>query len=100
VIAFPVSWRRKLPGLAVGIVLLFALNLARIASLYMLGANRSPLLDSFHLAWWPAFFIVCSLALWVLWVLWVRRLDSDLSLAASVMSPTARRGGPSRARGA
>jgi exosortase H (IPTLxxWG-CTERM-specific) len=70
--AFPATWRQRLIGLAIGGSFLFLLNLLRIASLFLLGANKSALLDSFHLCWWPAFFIVCSLVLWVLWLRWVQ----------------------------
>ncbi len=72
VIAFPAAWRLRFIGLAIGNSFLFGLNLARIASLYLLGASKSTLFESFHLCWWPVFFIVCSLALWVLWLLWIK----------------------------
>jgi exosortase H (IPTLxxWG-CTERM-specific) len=96
VTAFPAPWRQKLPGLATGAAFLFGLNLARIDSLYLLGARQSRLLESFHLAWWPAFFILCSLALWVSWLLWIRRLGSASTSAAPAKPPTARPGGPLR----
>jgi len=84
VIAFPAPWRRKVPGLIVGSAFLFVFNLLRIASLYLLGANKSPLLESAHMVWWPAFFIVCSLILWVLWLHWVRGAGSSLKPLAAV----------------
>jgi len=84
VIAFPATWRRKIPGLIVGGAFLFVFNLLRIASLYLLGANKSPLLESAHMVWWPAFFIVCSLILWVLWLRWVQGSGSSLKSVAAV----------------
>ena len=97
VTAFPAPWRRKVPGLAAGAAFLFGLNLARIGSLYLLGAKQSALLESFHLVWWPAFFILCSLALWVSWLLWIRRLGPASTCAVPAKPPTARPGGPLRA---
>ena len=76
-VAFPAAWRQRFIGLIVGGTFLFFLNLVRIATLYLLGANHSSLLESFHLWWWPAGFIVCALALWVLWLLWIRRLATQ-----------------------
>jgi exosortase H (IPTLxxWG-CTERM-specific) len=72
VIAFPASWRKKLAGVAVGAAFLFGLNLLRLVSLYLLGAHKSSLFENFHLWLWPAFFILCSLALWVSWLLWIQ----------------------------
>ncbi len=72
VMAFPAPWNRRLLGVLVGSVFLSGMNLVRIASLYLLGARKSSLLDSFHLWCWPAFFIICSLALWVLWLRWIQ----------------------------
>lgn len=72
VIAFPAPWSRKVPGLLAGSGILFGLNLARVATLYLLGAGKSPRFESIHLWWWPAGFIICTLALWVLWLLWAQ----------------------------
>jgi exosortase H (IPTLxxWG-CTERM-specific) len=100
VIAFPAAWRQRLPRLVGGAFFLFGLNLVRIDSLYLLGAKQSPLLDSFHLAWWPAFFILCALALWVLWLLSLRRPGSDAQPAAPARNATPNTRAPSRAGGA
>jgi exosortase H (IPTLxxWG-CTERM-specific) len=72
VVAFPAPWRRRLQGIFAVAFFLFALNLVRIASLYLLGLKKSSLLDAFHLWYWPAFFIICSLLLWVLWIRWIQ----------------------------
>ena len=85
--AFPAAWRRRFAGLAVGGTFLFFLNLVRIATLYLLGASHSSQLEAFHLWWWPAFFIVCALALWVLWLLWIRRLGMRSKSVASGNPP-------------
>ena len=82
VIGFPAPWRRRLSGVFAAGALLFGLNMVRIASLYVMGAKRSPMLDSFHLWYWPAFFILCSLALWVCWIRWIQRpIPASISTA-------------------
>jgi exosortase H (IPTLxxWG-CTERM-specific) len=88
VIAFPAPWRRRLPALVVAGVFLFGLNLVRIVSLYLLGADKSSLLDSFHLWFWPAFFIICSLVLWVLWLQWLQRSGSATRYGARTPTMT------------
>jgi exosortase H (IPTLxxWG-CTERM-specific) len=72
VVAFRAPWKRKWVGLTAGAAILFCLNLVRLCTLFMLGTWRSPLLDSFHLDWWPAFYLVFALALWVLWLRWMQ----------------------------
>jgi exosortase/archaeosortase family protein len=72
-LAFPAPWRRKLPALVVASALLFGMNVVRIVSLYLLGSDKSSMLETIHLLCWPAFFIICSLALWVLWLRWIQR---------------------------
>jgi exosortase H (IPTLxxWG-CTERM-specific) len=82
VLAFPATWCQRLSGLAIGSALMFGINVVRIFSLYLLGARGSSLLESFHLWWWPAFFILCSLALWVVWLQWIRGAGQATPCAA------------------
>jgi exosortase H (IPTLxxWG-CTERM-specific) len=89
VVAFPAPWRRRLPALAAASVLLFGLNLVRIVSLYLLGAGKSSMLESVHLWCWPAFFIICSLALWVLWLRWIRNPIPSAGSGAQTQPPAA-----------
>jgi exosortase/archaeosortase family protein len=72
-IAFPTGWRKRLAGILCAVVLLFSLNLVRVASLYLLRANKSAVFESIHLVWWPAFFVAASLVLWILWLCWIRQ---------------------------
>jgi exosortase/archaeosortase family protein len=76
VMAFPAPWRQRFAGLLIVSVFLFGLNLVRVVSLYLLGLHKSSLLESFHLVWWPALFIACSLLLWIVWLRWVQRSRS------------------------
>jgi exosortase/archaeosortase family protein len=72
-IAFPTGWRRRFAGILCAAMLLFGLNLVRVASLYLLRANGSAFFESIHLVWWPAFFVAASLVLWILWLCWIRQ---------------------------
>jgi exosortase H (IPTLxxWG-CTERM-specific) len=72
VLAFPLPWRRKWPGLLAGTAVLFAVNLLRIVSLYFIGRRIPPLFPSAHLEWWPAAFILAAIALWLAWIGWAR----------------------------
>src|SRR5262249_15016855 len=89
VIAFPANWRSRGSGMVLASVFLFVLNLARVASLYLLRAENSALFESLHLVWWPALFIVGSLVLWVLWLRWVQCNGSNRKSNARTGSPTA-----------
>ncbi len=67
VIAFPNPLRRKLAIVPVGIILILALNLVRIVSLFYIGW-RLPLFFSFaHLELWPAAFLVLIMVMWIRW---------------------------------
>ncbi len=70
ILAFPGTWRRKLVGMTIGMVLLQGLNLVRIVTLYWIGSRFPALFPSAHLEWWPAFFIVTAIGLFVGWKEW------------------------------
>lgn len=68
VMAFPKPLRRKLAVLPVGIILILAVNVVRIVSLFLIGW-RLPLIFPFaHLELWPAAFMVLVIVMWVWWV--------------------------------
>ena len=55
-LAFPASWKHKLLGMLVGIVLLQVLNLVRIVTLYLIDIHLNAFFDSAHTEIWPAVF--------------------------------------------
>lgn len=71
VIAFPATWRKRAWGLALGLPLLYAVNVLRIAFLAIVGA-----LDSYERVWfnflheyvWQAVYIIFVVAAWLAWV--------------------------------
>ncbi len=73
ILAYPAALGRKAAGFLIGAATIFGLNLVRIATLYWTGRAKSDLFESLHKEWWPAFFILLSLALWLVWLQWVRK---------------------------
>ena len=73
VIAFPVDFKSRLRGLILGILLLQALNLLRIISLFLIGAYYSEMFRSAHEVVWPGILITATIAAWILWVRWETR---------------------------
>ena len=70
VIVLPVSLRARLWALALGVPALCVLNLARVVSLLLIGANLPEYLDLAHLAIWQTAMAFVGLALWLLWAQW------------------------------
>ena len=68
VIAYPSAWRDKTIGLLMGLVVLSAVNLARIASLFWIGSNYPQHLDVAHLLVWQTAMIVLAILVWLVWV--------------------------------
>ena len=74
-LGFPSDWLRRFIGILLGAVILFGLNLVRIASLFLTGRAHSSWFYSLHQEWWPAFFIVVALLMWWGWLNWVGRSE-------------------------
>ncbi|NNF05570.1 MAG: archaeosortase/exosortase family protein [Candidatus Eisenbacteria bacterium] len=70
VVAFPVAFRKRLMGAVAGIVLLLALNTARIASLYWVGAEIPGSFDFFHGTLWPICILLLAGGAWLFWAQW------------------------------
>jgi exosortase/archaeosortase family protein len=73
VLAFPAPLRGKLAGIAVGTAVIVAANIARISSLFMIGAYFPKFFPVAHLEIWPAALILLACFLQVAWIAWVRR---------------------------
>ncbi|HEV2444637.1 MAG TPA: exosortase H [Candidatus Sulfopaludibacter sp.] len=73
ILAFPAGWRQKLKGIAIGTLLLHALNLVRIISLFYLGQYSASWFEFSHLYVWEGLMMVFTLVLF--WV-WVQELSS------------------------
>jgi exosortase/archaeosortase family protein len=66
-ISFPAPLVHKLKGMLVGIVLLQALNLVRIVTLYWIGIHLPAFFNSAHMEIWPTVFIIVAIGLFIGW---------------------------------
>jgi exosortase H (IPTLxxWG-CTERM-specific) len=73
VLAFPLPFMKKLPGMIAGTLLLLILNLIRIVSLFLIGAYSPRIFGLMHLDVWQALFIFFAVVFWILWLLWATR---------------------------
>jgi exosortase H (IPTLxxWG-CTERM-specific) len=83
VLAFPLPFLKKLPGMIAGTLLLLILNLVRIVCLFLIGAYSSRIFDLMHIDVWQALFIFFAVLLWILWLLWATRSQSSTRPAPS-----------------
>jgi exosortase H (IPTLxxWG-CTERM-specific) len=67
-LAFPATWRRKLVGLAAGIVAVQGLNVIRVISLFYLGQWSEQAFDFAHRYVWQALIMLDVLVIWLVWV--------------------------------
>jgi exosortase H (IPTLxxWG-CTERM-specific) len=80
ILAFPAPWRRKLVGLAIGIVAVQGLNIVRVISLFYLGQWSTDVFEWAHLYVWQALIMLDVL---IVWLLWVRTLPRTEALVAA-----------------
>ncbi len=73
VLAFPLPFLKKLPGMIIGALLLLVLNLVRIVSLFLIGVYSPRIFALTHIDVWQALFIFFAVLLWILWLLWATR---------------------------
>jgi exosortase/archaeosortase family protein len=83
VLASPMSFARKLPGILAGAALILTLNLVRIVSLFLIGCHAPGFFDTAHLEIWPVVFIVTSIALWIGWMSWAKRTSKTETYVAA-----------------
>lgn len=67
-LAFPAPWKRKLLGLAIGILAVQGLNVVRVISLFYLGQWSFDLFEFAHQYVWQALIMLDVLIVWLLWV--------------------------------
>lgn len=80
IVAYPAPGRRKLWGLLAGLPALAALNLLRLAQLFITGVRWPGAYDVAHEVVWQAIVVVATLGIWLAWV---RRVDRSRELLAA-----------------
>lgn len=68
VLAFPTSWRARLIGLALGLPLIHAINLARLVGLYYAGVFMPSVVDEVHVYVAQTIVIFLSTAILIFWL--------------------------------
>ena len=77
ILAFPAPWKRKLVGLAVGVIAVQGLNVVRVISLFYLGQWNSDVFEWAHLYVWQAMIMLDVLIVWLLWVRTLPRVSPE-----------------------
>ena len=67
IIAYPSRVNHKLLGLALGLPVLFLLNLIRVVSLFYVGTYFANYMDTVHLLIWQPLMILAVIAIWLIW---------------------------------
>ena len=70
VLLVPLSWRSKLVGLSVGIIVLQLLNLLRIVGLFFAKVYWPSSFDILHLHGGFTLFFVLTIIIWMIWANW------------------------------
>ena len=68
VAAYPSPLRAKSLGVLLGLVVLSAVNLVRIISLFLIGSAYPEYLEVAHLLVWQTAIILFAIILWLFWV--------------------------------
>jgi exosortase/archaeosortase family protein len=72
-LAFPCRWSFRAAGIAGGLALLLAANVARIFSLYQVGARWPRAFDVVHAEVWPLALVILGTVVFVVWSRWTVR---------------------------
>jgi S-adenosylmethionine decarboxylase len=71
-LAYPVAWRRRLAGAAIGLAIILTINAVRIAALHAVAGDRATL-DLMHVYVWPAILMMVTVAYVFVWIRWSER---------------------------
>ncbi len=81
VLASPVAFKMKLPGVLIGTLTILFLNLVRVISLFLIGIHARSIFDMMHYDVWQAAFIVLAILFWAIWVQWATKPKLQVSHA-------------------
>jgi len=73
VIATPVGFRWKVPGMVLGLFFLTLVNQVRTVTLFLIGTYWNNAFHVMHVDVWQALFILLALLAWILWATWALR---------------------------
>lgn len=67
-LAYPMAWRRKLLGVLLGSLLIYAINIVRIVSLYFIKVHYPRLFDATHVTVWQTIIIFVAGIFFLFWI--------------------------------
>jgi exosortase H (IPTLxxWG-CTERM-specific) len=67
VLAFPATWRQRVIAAVIGTILIQAVNLIRVVTLYWIGCHRPQWFASFHLAIWQTIVFATAVIFFAAW---------------------------------
>lgn len=78
VLAFPTLWRKRLIGIAVGIPIMYGVNIFRLCCLAVIGAldHGGKWFEFAHMYVWQSVYIIFVVAVWLAWIEFVVRRKS------------------------
>jgi exosortase H (IPTLxxWG-CTERM-specific) len=72
-LAFPTTWSKTAVGFLLGLPLIYAMNVVRIAMLLVVGRHLPSLFEFMHVYFWQVTMIAMVSTTWLAWVVWVVR---------------------------
>ena len=67
IVALPIRFLRKIPGILGGSLLLYAVNIIRVLSMYLVGVYFPSMFTAIHLYAWQGLFILLTLGGYLIW---------------------------------
>jgi archaeosortase B (VPXXXP-CTERM-specific) len=83
VLAYPATRREKASGLIGGIIILYALNIIRMALLVIVGNARPDWFNFFHIYFWQVTMILMITSVWLLWIIKVVKHGPRVDVAGT-----------------
>ena len=68
VLAYPATWRQRIPGLLLGPFFILAFNVARLVTLMFIGSYSVEIFDFLHVYLWQTTLIVLIIVVWLGWL--------------------------------
>lgn len=88
VAAMPVGWRARAIGALLLMAAVQALNVVRVASLFLVGVHWHSAFDTMHMEVWPAIFILFAVGSWSAWAVWAMKGAPGATEAGPQHEPT------------
>ena len=76
-LAYPTAWRHTALGFAIGMPLIYLMNVTRIAVLLIVGRYSHDWFEFMHVYFWQVTMIAMVASAWLAWLWWVVRDEAD-----------------------